>query len=240
MGFAIQVKSLFARYDGNFVLNDVNFEVPLGKICGVIGPNGAGKSTMLKAVLGVIKSEGEVLFFDEKFEKTRLRVAYLPQREQIDWDFPVTVDDVVLMGRTPRKKFYERLNAHDRETANNALKQVGMIDFAAKRISDLSGGQQKRVFLARALAQEADLYLLDEPFAGIDAVSEKAVMDILRSLAESGKTILMVHHDLQTVREYFNYIILLNKTVISHGVCENVFKQDLIEETYGLKSAFSK
>lgn len=240
MTAAISTSNLSVQYGENRVLENISLQIPEGQCCGIIGPNGAGKSSFLKAILGLVPATGDVRFFGEKLDKVRLRVAYLPQRENIDWDFPITVEEVALMGRNPHKSLFSRLNEYDKNTAKKALELAGIGDLSKRRISELSGGQQKKVFLARALAQEAELYLLDEPFAGIDAVSEKSLMDILRQLTNSGKTVVMVHHDLQTVRKYFDFIVLLNKTLFAAGNCKENFTQTLIEETYGIKKAFGE
>ncbi|MES2273454.1 MAG: ABC transporter ATP-binding protein, partial [Chlamydiota bacterium] len=204
MNYAIEADALNVNYGKTTTLWDVTFQIPQGLLVGVIGPNGAGKSTLLKSALGLIQPlSGKILLFGDTADVCRTRVAYVPQRESVDWDFPITALEVVLMGRYGRLGLFGRLRLADREAARHCLELVGMTAYADRQISQLSGGQQQRLFIARAIMQDADLLLLDEPFAGVDLATEKALMELLRQLKAQGKTILVVHHDLPTVEEYF-------------------------------------
>jgi manganese/zinc/iron transport system ATP- binding protein len=230
----LEVHNLTAAYHRRPVLWDIDFAIPAGSLVGIVGPNGAGKSTLLKAVMGLLPiASGEVRLFGEPFPSGRQRVGYVPQRESVDWDFPASVLDVVLMGRYGKHPLFRRLNAADRETALHALQQMGMAGFADRQISQLSGGQQQRVFLARALAQESDLYLMDEPFAGVDAATEQAVIELLRELRRQGKTVVCVHHDLGSVRDFFDWVLLLNLRLVASGPVAEVFTEENLRATYG-------
>ncbi len=216
------------------VLWDIDLTVPENQLIAVIGPNGAGKSTLMKAVLGLIpRASGRVDIFGKPYEKQRHLVGYVPQRESVDWDFPVSVLEVVLMGRYGHVGWFRRPGKRDYSIARDCLEKVGMADYAERQISQLSGGQQQRVFLARALAQDAKLYFMDEPFAGVDAATEQAILTMLRELRESGKTVIVVHHTLQTVKDYFDHLILLNMRVIDHGPIDRVFTEENLQKTYG-------
>ena len=231
---AVKVKRLTVHYDKTPVLWEINFEIPSGKLVGVVGPNGAGKSTLLKTLLGIHKPiSGEITFFDRALWQMVKKIAYVPQRTSVDWNFPINVLDVVLMGRYGKLGFFKWPKKNDRKAAKQALEQVGMLEFAKKQISELSGGQQQRVFLARALLQKADIYFMDEPFAGIDMTTEKALISLLSSLKSQGKTLFIVHHDLSTVREYFDWVILLNNCLIDCGPVEEVFHEENLKRTYG-------
>jgi len=231
---ALEVHDLTVSYHRRPVLWNVDLAVPTGKLVGIVGPNGAGKSTLIKAIMGLIPvSSGWVQVFGSPIEKQRRRVAYVPQRESVDWTFPVTAIDVVLMGRYGHVPWWRRVGRRDREIARRSLAKVGMLPFAARQISNLSGGQQQRVFLARALAQQSDLYLMDEPFSGVDAATEAAIMTLLQELRSAGKTVLVVHHDLQTAQQYFDMLILLNMRLVAFGPTENVFTPELLQQTYG-------
>ena len=233
---ALEIHDLTVSYDKKPVLWGVDLEIPKGAIAGIIGPNGAGKSTLIKSVMGLLPlSSGYVKLFDQDLEKVRQRVSYVPQRESVDWDFPASVMDVVLMGRYGNLGLFKRPRKADREAATYSLEQVGMVPFKDRQISQLSGGQQQRVFLARALTQQADIYFMDEPFAGVDAATEKAIIQILKNLAAAGKTVIVVHHDLQSVATYFDWLIMLNLRLVAAGPTREVFKPDLLEETYGGK-----
>ena len=215
---------------------DIDFSVPKGKLVGIIGPNDAGKSTLIKSMMNiVVPSSGYVKLFDKPIDKVRQRISYVPQRESVDWDFPASVLDVVLMGRYGKRGLFRRLTKNDKQIAMECLKKVRMEAFANRQIAQLSGGQQQRVFLARSLAQQADLYFMDEPFAGIDAATEKAIIDLLADMRKNQKTILVVHHDLQTAYNYFDWIILLNTRLVACGPKEEVFTPELLNETYGGK-----
>ena len=230
----IEIHDLTVAYDNKPVLWNADFSIPKGKMVGIVGPNGAGKSTLLKSIMGLIPcSSGYIKFFDKELKKVRSKIAYVPQKESVDWDFPATVLDVVLMGRYGNKNLFKRLNKVDKEIAIDALKKVKMLEFSERHISELSGGQQQRVFIARALAQEADLYFMDEPFSGVDMASEKAIVDILLQLQKEGKTIFVVHHDLQSAMDYFDWMVLINKRIIASGPLNQVFTSELLQKTYG-------
>ncbi len=230
----LKVEQLSIRYHHKPVLTDVSFEIPAGKTVAIIGPNGAGKSSLLKGIMGLTPTiGGKTLFFGEPLEQKRLTTAYVPQREEIDWDFPIDVMDVVLMGRHGQLKFWQRPNSGDLAIAEQALKNLKMWDFRDRQISQLSGGQQQRVFLARALAQQASLYLMDEPFAGVDVATEKAIIELFKELKAKGNTVVCVHHDLNTVHEYFDHAVLINSRLIAAGPCEQVLTKDNLNKTYG-------
>jgi manganese/zinc/iron transport system ATP- binding protein len=234
MSTALELHDLTVSYHKKPVLYGVDLTIPEGSLVGLIGPNGAGKSTLIKAVMGLLPvSGGWVKVFDEPFAKAKRRVGYVPQRESVDWDFPVNVMDVVLMGRYGHLGWLRRPGRADREKARESLDKVAMLPYANRQISNLSGGQQQRVFLARALAQESDLYLMDEPFAGVDAATERAIITLLQDLKSRGKTILVVHHDLTTAKEYFDRLVLLNMRVVASGPTPEVFTVDLLQKTYG-------
>lgn len=231
---ALELHDLSVSYQKKPVLYGVDLAIPEGSLVGLIGPNGAGKSTLIKAVMGLLPLNGGwVKVFGEPFDRAKQRVGYVPQRESVDWDFPVNVMDVVLMGRYGKLGLFKRPRKEDHDKAREALDKVSMLPFANRQISNLSGGQQQRVFLARALAQESDLYLMDEPFAGVDAATESAIIALLQDLKRRGKTILVVHHDLTTAREYFDRLVLLNMRVVASGPTDEVFNVDLLQKTYG-------
>ena len=234
MKSVLKVENVSVAYHKKPVLTDVTFEVPEGSLIGIIGPNGAGKSTLIKGILELVpRLSGHVLFNGETYRKMRKRIGYVPQRESVDWDFPTNALDVVMMGRYGHLGWWKKPGKAEKRKAMECLEKVGMADYAGRQISQLSGGQQQRVFLARALAQEADLYFMDEPFAGVDAATEKAIIHLLMELKQKGKTVLVVHHDLSTVKEYFDWTLLLNKKVIKIGPTENVFLPENLQETYG-------
>ena len=231
---ALEVHDLTVAYHKKPVLWGVDFEIPAGNLVGIVGPNGAGKSTLIKAAMGLLPlSSGWVEMFGEPLEENRHRVGYVPQREDIDWDFPVSVMDVVLMGRYGKLGLFKWPKKEDRRIAEESLAKVKMLPFANRQISNLSGGQQQRVFLARALAQESDMYFMDEPFAGVDAATESAIIELLRDLKSNGKTVFVVHHDLSTVKEYFDWLILLNTRLVAHGPTDEVFTPEMLGKTYG-------
>jgi manganese/zinc/iron transport system ATP- binding protein len=230
----LEIHDLTVAYHRNPVLWDIDFEVPEGRLMGIIGPNGAGKSTLIKSCLGLVqKASGWARFFGEPIENVRLRVGYVPQRGSVDWDFPTDVLDVVTMGTYGNLGWFKRPGKKEKQLALESLEMVGMEDFRSRQISQLSGGQQQRVFLARALAQQADLYLMDEPFAGVDAATEQAIIKILEELRSRNKTVLVVHHDLQTVEDYFDWVLLLNMRQIAFGPTEEVFTTENLRKTYG-------
>ena len=230
----LSVRDLTVVYREKPALWDVDLEIPAGQLCAIVGPNGAGKSTLMKAVLGLVPvASGQVRFFGQSLAQARKHIGYVPQRSSVDWDFPTSVLDVVMMGLYGRLGWFRRPGRLERKAALQALQQVAMSEFAERQISQLSGGQQQRVFLARALVQNADLYFMDEPFAGVDAVTEEAILRVLHQLKEYGKTVVVVHHDLQTVRDYFDHLTLLNVQVIASGPMEAVFTPENLRRTYG-------
>jgi len=231
---AVKVERLTVSYDKMDVLFDINFSIPTGKMVGIMGPNGAGKSTLLKALLGMVdKLSGRVEFFGLPYKKAYSRIAYVPQRSSVDWDFPITVLDVVLMGRYGKLGVIKWPRASDKKAALAALEMVGLLPFKDRQISQLSGGQQQRLFIARALLQEADIYLMDEPFAGVDASTEKAMIALLDQLKLQGKTLFIVHHDLNTAERYFDWCILLNTCLVAYGPVDEVFHSENVLKTYG-------
>ncbi|WP_114784539.1 metal ABC transporter ATP-binding protein [Botryobacter ruber] len=232
----VEVHDLTVSYDRKPVLWGVDLTLPAGALVGVIGPNGAGKSTLIKAIMDLLPaSSGYVRIFNEPIKEVRKRISYVPQRESVDWDFPASVFDVVLMGRYGRLGFFSRPRKADKDAAMEALEKVGMQAYADRQISQLSGGQQQRVFLARALAQNADIYFMDEPFAGVDIATETAIIELLRQMRQQGKTVVVVHHDLQSAANYFDWIILLNMRLVASGPTEQTLTQELLEKTYGGK-----
>jgi len=232
----LEVHDMTVAYHRKPVLWDVDLTVPEGRLIAVVGPNGAGKSTLIKAILGIIpRASGRVEIYGQPYEKQRAIVGYVPQRESVDWDFPVNSLDVVMMGRYGKMGWFRRPGKKDREAALSCLDKVGMADYAKRQINQLSGGQQQRVFLARALAQEARLYFMDEPFVGVDAATERAIVTLLRELKTQGKTVVAVHHALQTVKEYFDHVILINMRVVANGPVEDVFTDQNLQKTYGGK-----
>ena len=232
----VEVHDLTVSYDRKPVLWGVDLTIPAGALVGVIGPNGAGKSTLIKAMMDLLPSgSGYVRLFDKPIDEIRRRISYVPQRESVDWDFPASVFDVVLMGRYGNLGLFKRPRQADKDAAMEALAKVGMQAFADRQISQLSGGQQQRVFLARALAQNADLYFMDEPFAGVDIATETAIIELLRTMRDQGKTVIVVHHDLQSAADYFDWVVLLNMRLVASGPTEKVLTQELLEQTYGGK-----
>ncbi|MBG88947.1 MAG: manganese ABC transporter ATP-binding protein [Verrucomicrobiales bacterium] len=230
----LEIHDLTVSYHKKPVLWGIDLCVPKGKLVGIVGPNGAGKSTLIKAAMGLMPlNSGWVKVFGKPVKKNLRRVGYVPQRESVDWDFPVSVMDVVLMGRYGHLGLVKRPGKTDRDKARECLDKVKMLPYANRQISNLSGGQQQRVFLARALAQESDLYFMDEPFVGVDAATETAIVDLLKELKERGKTILVVHHDLPTAKEYFDMLLMLNMRVVAFGETNEVFTSELLQKTYG-------
>lgn len=231
---ALSIHDMTVAYHRKPVLWDIDLDIPEGKLVGIIGPNGAGKSTLIKAALDLVpRASGQVRIHGKSYRANRHRVAYVPQRESVDWEFPVSALDVVAMGLYGKLGWFRRVGKKEREQAREALDRVGMADYAERQISQLSGGQQQRVFLARALVQNADIYFMDEPFAGVDAATEKAIVTLLSALRSEGKTVLVVHHDLQTITEYFDYLLMLNMRVVAVGPTEEVFTQENLRKTYG-------
>ena len=223
---AIEIKNLTVAYGENIALEDLNLNIEVGSLMALVGPNGAGKSTLIKTILKFLKQiTGEI-----KINAKTL--AYVPQRNSVDWDFPTTLFDVVEMGCYGRVGLFKRVSKEEKQKVLKAIEQVGMLEFKDRQISELSGGQQQRAFIARALVQEADIYLMDEPFQGVDSTTEKSIVEILKQLKSEGKTIIVVHHDLQTVPAYFESVALINKTVIVSGKVSEVFTQENIDVTY--------
>ncbi|TMV18559.1 metal ABC transporter ATP-binding protein [Paenibacillus thermoaerophilus] len=232
----LSIQGLTVAYQKKPVLQNVSLEIPEGKLIGLIGPNGAGKSTLIKAALGLVPIlDGDVRVYGRPYRQQRRLIGYVPQRESVDWDFPTNALDVVMMGRYGHLGWFRRPGAKERAKAMECLEMVGMADFADRQISQLSGGQQQRIFLARALAQDAKLYLMDEPFVGVDAATERAIVALLGELKRQGKTVVVVHHDLSTVSEYFDWIVLLNVQVVAAGPTREVFTRELLQRTYGGK-----
>ncbi|MCC6232620.1 MAG: metal ABC transporter ATP-binding protein [Verrucomicrobiales bacterium] len=230
----LEIHDLTVAYDRRPVLWGIDVVVPAGKLVGIIGPNGAGKSTLIKVCMGLVPpASGWVKLFGDPLERAHRRVGYVPQRESVDWDFPVNVMDVVLMGRYGKLGWFRRPRREDREAARASLDKVGMLPYANRQIANLSGGQQQRVFLARALAQDSDLYFMDEPFAGVDAATEAAIITLLHELRDRGKTILVVHHDLPTARNYFDLLMLINMRLVGFGPTDQMFTTELLQKTYG-------
>ncbi|MBZ0306002.1 MAG: metal ABC transporter ATP-binding protein [Anaerolineae bacterium] len=231
---AIEVNDLTVAYHSKPVLWDVDMNVPEGVLMAIVGPNGAGKSTLIKAILGLIpRASGDVKFYDKSYAQARHLVGYVPQRGSVDWDFPTSVLDVVMMGLYHQLGWIRRPGRRERELAMEALDHVGIADLAHRQISQLSGGQQQRTFLARALVQDAQIYFMDEPFAAVDAVTEKAIVALMQELRSRQKTVIVVHHDLQTVEEYFDWVTLLNVEVTASGATSEVFTEDNLRRTYG-------
>jgi len=230
----LSVDDLTVAYHRKPVIWDIGFDLPAGSLVGVVGPNGAGKSTLLKAIMDLVpRVSGRVRVFGDTYKHNRHRVGYVPQRETVDWDFPVDALDVVTMGLYSKIGWCLPVRKKHRNLAMDALDQVGIAHLAKRQISQLSGGQQQRTFLARALVQDADLYLMDEPFAAVDASTERAIVEILRTMKRDHKTVVVIHHDLQTVPEYFDHVVLLNMRVVAHGAVEDVFTSDNLQKTYG-------
>lgn len=233
--YAVEVEDLTVAYDAKPVLWDIDLKIPKGKLMAVVGPNGAGKTTLIKAMLGLLKPvTGAVRFLgrNDDIRTLKNRIGYVPQSGSVDWDFPATVQDVVLMGCYGKLGWIRRPGKPDVELAKQMLAKVGMQEYASRQISQLSGGQQQRVFLARALAQEAEVYFMDEPFKGVDAQTERAIVALLKELKEQNKTVVVVHHDLQTVPDYFDWVTLINLRVVACGPVEEVFHEDNLKKTY--------
>ena len=223
---AIEIRNLTVAYGENIALENLNLDIEAGSLMALVGPNGAGKSTLIKTILKFLKQiTGEIKINGKT-------LAYVPQRNSVDWDFPTTLFDVVEMGCYGRVGLFKRVNKEEKQKVLKAIEQVGMLDFKDRQISELSGGQQQRAFIARALVQEADIYLMDEPFQGVDSTTEKSIVDILKKLKSEGKTLIVVHHDLQTVPTYFETVTFINKSVIASGKVKEVFTQENIDMAY--------
>ncbi|MCA9406014.1 MAG: metal ABC transporter ATP-binding protein [Candidatus Omnitrophica bacterium] len=236
---AIDVTDLTVAYHEKPVLWDVDFQAPQDTLLAIVGPNGAGKSTLIKTILGLLKpAAGRIQVFGKNYRPQSRLIGYVPQKGTVDWDFPTNVLDVVLMGRYGHLGWFRRPKVEDRKMAVDCLEKVGMADFMNRQISQLSGGQQQRVFIARALIQDAPIYLMDEPFAGVDAATERSIITLLRELKDKGKTIICVHHDLQTLKEYFEWVMLLNVRAVALGKVTDILTQENLRKTYGGKAAF--
>jgi manganese/zinc/iron transport system ATP- binding protein len=230
----VSIHDMTVAYHRKPVLWDIDFDAPEGKLIAIVGPNGAGKSTLIKAALDLVPTaSGRVMIYGKPYRRQRHLVAYVPQRETVDWDFPVNALDVVAMGTYGKIGWCRPVGSRQKKAALEALGRVGMAEYAKRQISQLSGGQQQRVFLARALVQDARLYFMDEPFAGVDAATEKAIVRVLHELRDAGKTVIVIHHDLQTVSEYFDWVLLLNMRIVAAGPTAEVFTEENLQKTYG-------
>ena len=233
---ALAAFEVTVAYRNTPVLTDLSFQAPAGTLTAIVGPNGAGKSTLIKTALGLVQPlTGHFEFFGKEFREVDGRVSYVPQRTSVDWDFPVTSLDVVCMGLYRKIGWFRPVRARHRKRAMEALAEVGMQDFAKRQISQLSGGQQQRVFLARALVQDAELFLMDDPLAGVDVATEKTIISTLHRLRDQGRTAMVVHHDLDTVSEYFDRVLLLNRKLIAEGAVEDVMTPDYLKQAYSGK-----
>ena len=238
MEWAVEVEDMTVAYTTKPVLWDVDMKVPIGSLAAIVGPNGAGKSTLLKAMLGLLTViSGSVKFYIDHHlamdKKDYKKIAYVPQSGSVDWDFPTTVLDVVLMGLYGHLGWFKRPSKKDKELALSMIEKMGMSDYVNRQIRQLSGGQQQRVFLARALVQEADIYLMDEPFKGVDKTTEHAIISLLQEMKARGKTVIVVHHDLNTVPQYFDWVTMVNKQTVAYGPVVDTFTDEAIERTYG-------
>ena len=238
---AFEVHDLTVAYNSKPVLWDIDLKIPSGTLAAIVGPNGAGKTTLIKAALGLLKPvSGNVYFPKLGLNKISNQIAYVPQSGSVDWDFPATVLDIVVMGRYGHLGWFKRPTKKEKELALRTLAMVGMEEYSNRQISQLSGGQQQRVFLARALVQEAEVYFMDEPFKGVDAQTEKTIVELLKQLKSLGKTVIVVHHDLQTVAEYFDWVTLINLRIIANDSVNEVFTKENLEKTYGERKVFSE
>ncbi|MBF0313104.1 MAG: metal ABC transporter ATP-binding protein [Oligoflexia bacterium] len=229
----IDVENLTVSYGNRPALLDINFSIGPQQLIGIIGPNGSGKSTLLKTLLGFIKPDfGKIKIYGEPLARNEGRIAYVPQRSAVDWDFPITVQEVAMMGRYQYIPWWKEASARDYEIVEQAMKTVRVLDLSKHQIGELSGGQQQRVFMARALAQQSSILLLDEPFAGVDAATERAILDVLKSAKESGKTLIVVHHDLTTAAEYFDQLILIKQRLYAFGSPKIVLQEELLHQVY--------
>jgi len=231
---SVETHNLTVIYDKKPAIWNIDFTLPAGKIIGIMGPNGSGKSTLLKAIMDIVEPNmGYVKLMDKPLDEVRDKVSYVPQRLSVDWDFPASVYDVVAMGRYAKRGMFNKLSSDDKKRIDESLEMVNMSAFQNRQISQLSGGQQQRVFLARALAQDADIYLMDEPFVGVDAATEQAIITLLKNMRDQGKTLLVVHHDLHTAQDYFEHMVLLNTRLVAEGPTEEIFNEKILTETYG-------
>lgn len=231
---SVETHNLTVIYDKKPAIWNIDFTLPAGLIIGIMGPNGSGKSTLLKAIMDIVEPNmGYVKLMDKPLDDLRDKVSYVPQRLSVDWDFPASVYDVVAMGRYAKRGMFKKLSSDDKKRIDESLEMVNMSAFQNRQISQLSGGQQQRVFLARALAQDADIYLMDEPFVGVDAATEQAIITLLKNMRDQGKTLLVVHHDLHTAQDYFEHMVLLNTRLVAEGPTEEIFNEKILTETYG-------
>ncbi|MDG4949300.1 metal ABC transporter ATP-binding protein [Weeksellaceae bacterium KMM 9724] len=238
--FAIEVDDLTVAYHQKPVLWDIDLKIPHGVLMAIVGPNGAGKSTLIKSIMNLVDPlAGTITINGDSYDSQKKKIAYVPQRGSVDWDFPTKVLDVVMMGTYGKLGWIKRPGKKEKDQAIDALRKLEMLDFKDRQISQLSGGQQQRVFLARALVQDADIYFMDEPFQGVDATTEVAIIALLKELKEQGKTVVVVHHDLDTVPEYFNWVLLLNVKVIACGPMESTFTTENLKKAYGSKHSFA-
>ncbi len=236
----IKVRNLSVTYRTEPALWNIDLDFPEGKMIAIVGPNGAGKSTLIKAVMGLVPiTAGKISVYDKSYSKQRSKVAYVPQRGSVDWDFPTDALDVVEMGLYGKLGWLRRPNSQTREKARKCLEKVGLADYADRQIGQLSGGQQQRVFVARALAQDPQIYLMDEPLNGVDAITEETILSILENLRKEGKTIVMVHHDLQTVDKYFDWVVMLNRNLVAGGPIKEVFTRKNLDRAYQEKQRLS-
>lgn len=236
---ALKLKNVHVSYYGKTAIQDIDLTVEEGNILGIIGPNGAGKSTLLKALLDLVSiDKGSIEILGGTLKENRKRIAYVPQRSEYDWDFPINVLDAVLIGTYPTLGIFKRPKKKDRDWAYQCLEKVGMEEFHNRQIGELSGGQQQRVFLARALAQKADLFFLDEPFVGIDVSSEETIINLLQELRNDGKTVVVIHHDLSKANDYFDQLLLLNKNVVQYGSPREVLRTENILKAYNREMSF--
>src|SRR5690606_1459424 len=232
----VEVHDLTVSYHQNPVLWNIDLSLPAGALVGILGPNGAGKSTLIKTIMGLLDyNSGYVKIFDQELDQVRKRISYVPQRESVDWDFPASALDVVMMGTYHKVGLFKRPGKKERALAMACLEKVNMSTYADRQISELSGGQQQRVFIARSLAQEANIYFMDEPFAGVDISTEKAIVNLLKEMSAEGKTVVVVHHDIYSASEYFNWVILLNMYLVASGKTADVLTDELLQKTYGGK-----
>jgi len=239
--YALEVNDLTVAYRYKPVLWDIDLKIPHGILMGIVGPNGAGKTTLIKAILGLVQPvAGSVRIFGKPYKKARSKVAYVPQKGSVDWDFPTNVLDVVLMGTYGKLGWIKRPGKEEKKEALEALEKVGMLEFRHRQISELSGAQQQRVFLARALLENAEIYFMDEPFQGVDATTEKAIIKLLKELGSQGKTVIVVHHDLQSVPEYFDWVTFLNVKKVAAGPVKDIFNDDNLTKTYGINFQLSE
>ncbi len=229
----IHIRNLSVSYDDKIVLEQIDLDIVQGGLYGVLGPNGAGKSTLFKAILGLLEpNAGTINILGKSIGNVRKKIAYVPQKDEVNWRFPATVEDVVTMGRYPHKGLLQRMNAEDKQIVSQALDDVGMTDFRKRQIGELSGGQQQRVFIARALCQQPEIFMLDEPFVGVDIATEENIIELLQQLADKGRTLLVIHHDLTKVKEYFNHVILLDRKLIAVGTTSDQFTTPNIKTAY--------